>query len=116
MEFNEKQAIYLQLAELFFEKILQKEWVEEARLPAIRELAVHCEVNPNTMLRTFNYLQDFGIIYNKRGVGYFVATGGYKNTKELKKKIFLEQELPQLKQSLLLLGMDWEELKKHLEF
>ena len=35
------------------------------RIPSIRELAESIEVNPNTVVRTYAYLQDQGIIQNQ---------------------------------------------------
>ena len=77
MEFKENQAIYLQIANRFFENILKKKWDSGDKIPSIRDMAVEFEVNPNTTMRTFNYLQDKGIIYNKRGIGYFLADDGF---------------------------------------
>ena len=44
-------------------------------------------------MRTFNYLQEKEIIYNKRGIGYFVSEDGLQKTKALRKTDFLSQEL-----------------------
>ncbi|MBW6497720.1 MAG: GntR family transcriptional regulator [Bacteroidales bacterium] len=112
MEFNENQAIYMQIADYFCENILQKKWLEGEKIPSIREIAVQVEVNPNTAMRTFSYLQDKGIIYNKRGIGYFVADNGFEKTLELKKEQFVEGELPQMFRTLDLLRMDFKDLEK----
>ena len=73
MEFGDSNAIYLQIADQLSENILLRKWSPGDRIPSVRELAVSVEVNPNTVMRTFNYLQEKGIIYNKRGIGYFVS-------------------------------------------
>jgi DNA-binding transcriptional regulator YhcF (GntR family) len=112
MEFNENQAIYLQIADYFCENILQRKWQQGEKIPSIREIAVQVEVNPNTAMRTFNYLQDKGIIFNKRGIGYFVSDDGYEKTLELKKEQFIQEELPQMFRMLDLLRMDFGELEK----
>lgn len=39
------------------------------------------EVNPNTVMRSYSYLQDRDIIYNQRGIGYFVMEGAYEKMK-----------------------------------
>lgn len=115
MEFNENQAIYLQIADYFCENILQKKWQKGEKIPSIREIAVKVEVNPNTAIRTFNYLQDQGIIYNKRGIGYFVAEDGFEKTLELKKQQFIQEELPKMFRMLDLVKLDFEDLKKYHE-
>jgi GntR family transcriptional regulator len=115
MEFNENQAIYLQIADYFCENILQKKWQKGEKIPSIREIAVKVEVNPNTAIRTFNYLQDQGIIFNKRGIGYFVAEDGFEKTLELKKQQFIQEELPKMFRMLDLVKLDFEDLKKYHE-
>ncbi len=112
MDFNENQAIYLQIADYFCENILLKKWQEGEKIPSIREIAVQVEVNPNTAMRTFSYLQEKGIIYNKRGIGYFVAENGYEKTLELKKEQFIQEELPQMFRTLDMLRMDFKDLEK----
>ena len=113
MEFKDNQAIYLQIADLFFENILSEKWVPGDRIPSVREMAVTVEVNPNTVMRTFTYLQDKGIIYNKRGIGYFVSDDGFQLTKALKKDDFVSQELPELFKAMENLGVICgEQIKK----
>jgi GntR family transcriptional regulator len=111
MDFNENQAIYLQIADFFCENILQKKWLPDEKIPSIRDIAVQVEVNPNTAMRTFNYLQDKGIIFNKRGIGYFVAEDGFEKTLELKREEFIKQELPQVFRKMELVRMNFEELE-----
>jgi GntR family transcriptional regulator len=115
MEFRDNQAIYLQIADFMCENILQKKWLEGEKIPSIRDIAVKVEVNPNTALRTFNYLQDHGIIYNKRGIGYFVADQGFRKTMELKKKQFIKDELPKMFRLLDMVNLNFEDLKTYYQ-
>ncbi|RFM34615.1 GntR family transcriptional regulator [Chitinophaga silvisoli] len=115
MEFKESQAIYLQIADYICEQILLDKWKADDRLPSVRELAVQTEVNPNTVMRTCEYLQQYEIIYNKRGIGYFVASDAMKRIKQLKKERFMENELPQFFRNLYLLDIELDELKTHYE-
>lgn len=62
MNFHSNKAIYIQIADLICEKILSNTFKEEERIPSVRELAVDLEVNPNTVMRTYEYLQDLEII------------------------------------------------------
>lgn len=111
MEFRERQAIYLQIGDYICENILRKKWEQGDRIPSIRELSVSIEVNPNTVMRSYGYLQDRGIIYNKRGIGYFVAENAYEKTLELKKQSFIKRELPRLFNTMDLLELSFEDLK-----
>ena len=115
MEFKENQAIYLQIANRFFENILKKKWDSGDKIPSIRDMAVEFEVNPNTTMRTFNYLQDKGIIYNKRGIGYFLADDGFEKTIAIKREQFLEEDLPVFFKTMQLLGIKLDDLKAYLK-
>lgn len=111
MEFTDNTAIYMQIADFMCEHILQKKWLEGEKIPSIRDIAVKVEVNPNTALRTYNYLQDQGIIFNKRGIGYFVSDQGFKKTLELKKKQFIQEELPKMFRLLDMVDLTFDDLK-----
>ncbi len=111
MEFNEKQAIYLQIADHFCELILKKKWKEGEKIPSIRDTAVQLEVNPNTVFRTYNFMQDKGIIFNKRGIGYFIAENGFQKTMDYKKETFVEEDLPKVFQTMDMLKMNTKDLQ-----
>ena len=110
MEYTSDQAIYLQIAEMIFEKILAKEWQADERIPSVRELASNFQVNPNTIMRTYNYLQQENIIYNQRGIGYFLALDAFAKTQQLKKNHFLNNALPAFIKQAAILGYTLEEL------
>jgi GntR family transcriptional regulator len=111
MEFRQSQAIYQQIADYICEEVLTGRWQEGDRIPSVRELAETAEVNPNTVMRAFGYLQDMGVIHNQRGIGYFVADGAFEKTRELKRGQFLRRELPVLVKTMDLLDISFEELK-----
>lgn len=111
MEFQKKDAIYLQIATLMLERILLEDWQENNRIPSVRELAVDLEVNPNTVMRAYAFLQEQDIIFNKRGIGYFVSPGGLEITRRLYKSNFIQNDLPQLFRAIDLLEIDFEELR-----
>jgi GntR family transcriptional regulator len=115
MQFRESQAIYLQIADYVCEKILLKEWKPEQRVPSVRELAIQLEVNPNTVLRTFEFLQQQQIIYNQRGIGYFVSASALKNAIQYRRDEFTEKDLPAVFRNMYLLDMDLEELRPRFE-
>ncbi|MEO8404375.1 MAG: GntR family transcriptional regulator [Chitinophagaceae bacterium] len=115
MQFRDSRAIYLQIADYICERILLKEWKTGERIPAVRELAVQVEVNPNTVMRTFEFLQAQNIIYNQRGIGYFVSADAIKSTLQYRKTEFIEKELPNIFRNIYLLDMDIDELKQRYE-
>lgn len=115
MQFKDSQSIYLQIADYVCEKILLGEWKAEERIPSVRELAVQLEVNPNTVMRTFDFLQQQEIIYNQRGIGYFVTATAREQALGYRKEEFLQKDLPGVFRNMYLLGMNTEELKPRFE-
>jgi DNA-binding transcriptional regulator YhcF (GntR family) len=115
MDFNNSIPIYLQIAELIKEKILQNFWSEGDKIQSVRELAVEIEVNPNTVMRTYSKLQQEGIIKNKRGKGYFVSVKGSEIIMKTKKNEFETKKCPDFFKSMELLKINFEELQKLYE-
>jgi len=111
MEFRSSEAIYLQIVDYISDKILLKKWLPETKIPSVRDLAFTLEVNPNTVMRSYEYLQNAEIIYNKRGVGVFVADDGVKKVNALKKKKFIDKDLPLVFKNMYVLGMDLNEIQ-----
>jgi len=112
MDFRTDRAIYLQIADYICEMILTEQWAAGTKIPSIRELAVDIEVNPNTVMRTYNHLQDQEIIFNRRGIGYFVAAEGLSKTKQMKQDEFISSDLPRLFRTLYVLAISIDDLKK----
>lgn len=112
MIFKENKAIYLQIADRICEEILTGVYREEERIPSVREYAVKVEVNVNTVMRAFEQLQADGIIYNKRGLGYFVSPGASGLIIKLKLDNFKKNELPEMFRQAELLGITVEELSE----
>ena len=93
MNFKESKAIYLQIADRICDEVLLGQYQEEERIPSVREYAAVVEVNANTVMRSYDYLQTQGVIYNKRGIGYFVSVGARKLILSLRKEYFLKEEV-----------------------
>jgi DNA-binding transcriptional regulator YhcF (GntR family) len=112
MEFKDKQSIFLQIADFVCEQLLLEKWPANDRIPSVRDLAMDLEVNPNTVVRTYDFLQGKEIIYNKRGIGYFAAEDALDRIRQFRKERFLEQELPEFFRTLYLLNISMEELEE----
>lgn len=115
MDFNDKQSIYLQIADYICEQLLLNQWSVNERIPSVRELAAVVEVNPNTVMRAYDFLQQKSIIYNKRGIGYFADEQAKKHIRAYRKERFLEDELPFFFKTLYLLDISMEELRQRYE-
>jgi DNA-binding transcriptional regulator YhcF (GntR family) len=112
MEFRDNEAIYLQIAAFVSDNILLGKWPGEQKIPSVRDLAIELEVNPNTVMRSYEFLQNKEVIYNKRGLGLFVAPDGYEKVKAYRKERFIEQDLPAFFRNIYLLDIDPEDLAK----
>jgi len=110
VEFKSRHAIYLQIAGHIYEKILHKEWLEGEKIASIRELALEIAVNPNTVARSYDYLEKQEIIHTKRGIGYFVSSEANKKIIDLKKTRFLQEDVPLFFKTMQLLQIDFAEL------
>lgn len=110
MDFKANKPIYMQIVDFCFRQILTKEWVEEGRIPSVRELGAMLQVNPNTAMRSFEYLQAENIIYPKRGMGYYVAKNAPVQILKLQREEFFEEVLPETFNTMELLGISIEEI------
>ncbi|MET3498971.1 DNA-binding transcriptional regulator YhcF (GntR family) [Mucilaginibacter rubeus] len=110
MEFKDNEAIYLQIAAFVSDQILMGKWPGGQKIPSVRDMAVDLEVNPNTVMRSYEFLQGLEIIYNKRGLGLFVAEDGFDKVKAYRKENFVRQNLPELFKNMYLLGISIDEI------
>lgn len=110
MEFRDKEAIYLQIANYVAEQITLSRWPMEDKIPSVRELAVELQVNPNTVVRAYEFLQNKSVILNKRGIGFFIAADAREKITEYNKDRFLNQDLPEFFKRIYLLGIPMDDL------
>lgn len=110
MNFKDNKAIYLQIADRICDEVLCEQYLEEGRIPSVREYAAVVEVNANTVMRSFDYLQMQQIIYNKRGIGYFVSSGARQHILTMRKDAFLKDEVTNFFNQMYMLGVTLEEI------
>ncbi len=110
MQFKEQKAIYLQIAHRICDEIILGQYTEDGRVPSVREYAALVEVNANTVMRAFEYLQNQEIIYNQRGKGNFVSQGAKKRILETRKNTFLHEELEDVFKHIYTLEIPIEEI------
>ncbi len=115
MDFKSNEAIYLQIADYVSEHILLGRWAVNEKIPSVRELAADLQVNPNTVMRTYEHLQQSGLIFNKRGIGFFVAEKAVKQINKQQRERFLTRDLPGFFKNIYLLGISLEEIKVRYE-
>ena len=112
MKFEKTQSIYLQIGDHVCENILSGTWNNGEKLPSTRELAIDVKVNPNTVVRTFRYLEDMGVILKKRGIGYFVTDKAKDIILEKKREDFIKFQLPNIFKTMDLLKISMADLER----
>jgi GntR family transcriptional regulator len=110
MDYSDNRPIYMQISDHFCDRILNKSWSAGERIPSVRDIAVLMEVNPNTAIRAFHYLQEEEILYNQRGVGYFITDNAYEKVMKLKREQFIKEKLPGFVRDMKSLGFSFSEL------
>lgn len=115
MEFKETQAIYLQIVDFVCEHIATGKWKDGERMPSVRELGIRLEVNPNTIMRAYDCLQNQEIIYNKRGVGYFIRENASSTILRARRIEFIHTELPDIFRRMTVLDIPIGDVVKEYE-
>jgi Predicted transcriptional regulators len=110
MNFSSERPIFLQIAESICERILSGSLKPGERIPSVREEGAELGVNPNTVMRTYEKLTDDGVIFNRRGIGYFVSEDALEKVLEAERKQFMEEELPAFVRRVKLLGISEKEI------
>jgi DNA-binding transcriptional regulator YhcF (GntR family) len=110
MTFTNDKAIYIQMADRLCDEILAGKYKDDDRIPSVREYSVLLEVNTNTAVKAYDELARANIIYNKRGLGYFVTPGAKKQILKERKQEFMKQRLPELFRQMALLDISIDDV------
>lgn len=110
MTFTSDKPIFLQMADRLCEEILSGKYDDDDRIPSVREYAVMLEVNTNTAVKAYEELSRANIIYNKRGLGYFVTPGARQQIRSERRRTFINVQLPELFRQMQLLGLGIEDV------
>ncbi|MEI6681625.1 MAG: GntR family transcriptional regulator [Bacteroidota bacterium] len=111
MNFSENQSIYIQITGFIKEQVLLGKWEPEEKIPSVRDLAAELQVNPNTVMRAYDFLQQEGIIYNRRGIGNHLAADARERILASRRETFLQTEIPAFFRNMYLLAIGFDELE-----
>ncbi len=106
------KAIYLQIVDRICDDIMLGKYDGDARLPSVRDYAVAAEVNANTVMRSYERLASRELIYNKRGIGFFVSPDAKKKIMKERSEELIEKQLPPLFKLMSQLGFTPDDLKQ----
>ena len=111
MNFKDNKAIYLQIADRISDQILSGVLTPDGKVPSVRELAAEIEVNANTVARTYDHLQQNGIIFTKRGLGYFVSADAKDKIIASRRDLLMQGEMDYFLGQLKAVGITPAELQ-----
>lgn len=94
------------------DRIVAGEFAADERVPSVREFAARSEVNTNTAVRSYEQLERMGVIYNKRGLGYFVSSNAGERIVALRREEFFGTEMNYIFSRLHTMGITPDELRK----
>ena len=115
MTFTNDKPIYIQMADRLCDEILSGVYKDDDKIPSVREYAVLLEVNTNTAVKAYEQLAREEVIYNKRGLGYFVTPGAKKQILKARKKEFMKERLPELFRQMRLLDITIDDITSEWE-
>lgn len=107
---NSGKPIYVQIAERIMEQQMLPTAAPHTRLASVREYAAANEVNANTVMRSYEMLENLGIIYNKRGIGFFTRDNAGELSRNYFGKSFYDNELPRIFNRMKSLGITPDEI------
>jgi DNA-binding transcriptional regulator YhcF (GntR family) len=112
---DDGRPLFVQIAEQIEGSIVDGTLPEETQVPSTNELAAFHRINPATAAKGVNQLVADGVLYKRRGIGMFVATGARTQLLERRREDFARQYVAPLIAEARKLGMDAEEIKKLID-
>ncbi|MFW0772100.1 GntR family transcriptional regulator [Paenarthrobacter nitroguajacolicus] len=112
---DDSRPIFLQIAELIENGIVDGTMAEESQVPSTNDFAAFHRINPATAAKGVNLLVDSGILYKRRGIGMFVATGARAQLVARRTEEFFEQYVKPLALEARKLGITTEQLNSMIE-
>ena len=102
--------IFRQIAARLENAIVDGSLAEESQAPSSNELAAFHRINPATAAKGLNQLVAEGVLYKRRGVGMFVATGAREQLLKRRRTEFADQYVRPLMTEANKLGISAREL------
>jgi len=110
IQWREDQPIYLQLRDRVKDMILDGSLAEGEVLPSVRKVASQFQVNPITVMKSYQLLVDDSIVEKRRGIGMHCLEGARGRLLEQEKMQFISEDWPRLVSQMRRLGIVPEEL------
>ncbi len=95
-QWDADKPIYIQLYQQVITRILDGDVKEGEALPSVRKVAAQYQLNPITISKAYQMLQDELIVEKQRGKGLFVKHGAQELMLDRERESFLNQQWPQI--------------------
>ena len=112
---EDDRPIFLQIAERIENDIIDGTLSEEAQVPSTNQFSSFYRINPATAAKGVNLLVDQGILYKKRGLGMYVASGARAKLLEKRREQFFEQYIVTMLQEAEKLGITTEQVTEMIQ-
>ena len=109
-QWDPESPIYLQLYQQIIKRILDGFIAEGEPVPSVRKLASEYRLNPITISKAYQMLQDENIVEKQRGKGLFVKDGAKNHILERERDVFINKEWPIVLQKIARLQLKIEDL------
>ncbi len=107
---NQSKPVYLKLRDMIAAAIIDGRYAEGAMLPSVRALAAEQGANPLTVAKAYQQFQNDGLVEVQRGVGMYVVRGAADRLRQSERKLFLDNEWPEIRARMERLGVSPAEL------
>src|ERR1700709_1069133 len=112
---DDSRPIFLQIAEAIENDILAGNLLEETQAPSTNEFAAFYRINAAAAGKGVNLLVDDGILYKKRGIGMFVASGSRERLATKRRNRFEDEYVQPLVAEATKLGLTTTQLVAMIE-
>ncbi len=112
---DDSKPLFVAVAEQIEDGILDGTYAEDDPVPSTNELAAFLRINPATAGKGVNLLVDGGVLYKKRGIGMFVATGARDRLVAERRERFRDQYVAPLLAEAGKLGISPEQLTRMIQ-
>ncbi len=113
MEYNTATPIYLQVMDAIKRDIVTGRLKPGEKLPSVRSLAVEYTINPNTVSRVYQELENEKVCFTRRGMGTFVTEDNGRITQM--KEVMAQDLVHDFLDGAAQLGFDRDEAVQLLE-
>jgi len=110
MLLDDSKLIYIQIADAILDAILKGSLKEGEQVYSTNQFAKLYGINPATAAKGINLLVEESILYKKRGIGMFVASGAKSMIIDKRRKQFVDEYVTKLMNEAKKLSITKEEL------